>query len=146
MRMIKSKFKGIAYVLMFLLLFQSCTVYHSNTSSVDQAIASNNKVKVDGSEDFSYKFKKIERINGEIYGLTKTKSNTNKRLRGRETKESQIKNNIYLKLSEEDIQTIHLKNKTASTVVTILVPLAGVAALVMIGYQAANNISVSFGE
>jgi hypothetical protein len=146
MRTIKSKSKCITYLLSMILLLQSCTIYHSSTGSAEQAIASNNKVRVDGSEGFSLKFKKIERIDDEIYGLTKTKSSTYKRLKGRETKESQLDDHIYVRLSEKEIQSLHLKNRTASTVVTILVPVLAIGVLVFAGTKAVEDIGPFYGE
>jgi len=133
MKSIKRNLKWAAKILSFLILLQSCTVYHSSTASVDEAVLSNNKVKVDVDDDYSYKFLKFVRIDGEIYGVAKKKSYVSKEL------QAQITNSTYegkydlIKLNDENLKSIHLKNKGASTALTVALPLLGVAAFLGIG-------------
>ena len=92
MKTIKKSIEWAAKILSFLILLQSCTVYHNYSSSVDEAIATNDKVKLDINNDDPYKFKKIKIFETEYYGLTKIKSDTYRRLSDRKKMDAGIKN------------------------------------------------------
>ena len=145
MKTIKRNLKWAAKILSFLILFQSCTVYHNYTSSVDAAVSSNNKVKLEiDDEEFPYKFKSIKVFDNEYYGLTKINSNTYKRLRERKSIDADG-NFKYVQLHQDELGYIHLKNKGASTALTVAIPVVAVGVLIGIGVWAAGE-SVSFGS
>ena len=139
--MMSNKRKQIlaSILLSVLILFQSCTVYHKYSSSLDDAITSNDKVKVVIPSDDPYKFKKIQKIDGEIYGLMYNKSRSYKLLASRKTIPSDKETMTYVQIYENELNDLHLKNKTASTVLSITIPLVVVGALVGAIYSSLEN-------
>ena len=146
MTTIKRNLKWAAKILTFLILLQSCTVYHKTTSSVDEAVASNNKVKLEVSdEEFPYKFKSIKVFDNEYYGLVKIKSDTYKRLRDRKTLDSDNAKFTYVQLNDNELSDIHLKNKGVSTALSVGIPVLVGGALIAWGVWAAGE-AVSFSS
>ena len=123
MKTIKQNLKWAAKILSFLILLQSCTVYHKTTSSVDEAIASKNVVKINVPNNDAYKFKNLNVFENEYYGLAKIKSDTYKRLTDR--KKIDLDDRFrYVQLNEEELRNIHLKNEGASIAITFAIPVA----------------------
>ena len=138
MKAVKRNLKWAAKILSFLILLQSCTVYHKYSSSVDEAIAANDKVKLQVPEDDPYKFLKLVRIENEIYGVAKRNSHASKELNGRIVDTSYEGKYNLIKLSEEDQRNIHVKNKGASTALSIVIPVVLVGAVVGIAVATAD--------
>ena len=134
----KRNLKWAAKLLSFLILLQSCTVYHKYTSSVDEAIATNNKIKLYESKD-TYKFLKLVRIDNEVYGVAKKRSYASKRLKGQIVDSSYEGKYNLIKLNEENLKDIHLKNIGASTAISIVIPVV-IAGLVV--FAATQDYSV----
>ena len=126
MKTFKRYFRVWAAVLGSLVLLQSCTVYHASTSSADQAIASQSKVKIKVANDDPYIFKKLERHDDTVYGLANTNSTTYKRLREQVKDDSNQGKYALILLQEKDLKNIHEKNKGASTAINIGVPVVAV--------------------
>ena len=144
MKKIRLHLKRIALLLIFLMTLQSCSVYYSKTASVDEAIQSDNKVKVITSTNETYKFKKLQKENDQIYGVLKLRSNKAENLLDQGLLEGYDDKYGKLLLSQDTIQAIHLKNKGASTAVTVAIPVVIVGVLVGIGVHSANNFSLSW--
>ena len=139
MKSIKRNLNWAAKILSLLILLQSCSAYHNYTSSIDEAIATNNKIKTDLSNEDSYKFIKLVRLENEIYGVAKKKSPVSKKL-NTQVVDSQYEGKYNLiKLNEADLQNIHLKNKGASTALTIAIPVVIVGVIAIIGGEAWDN-------
>lgn len=130
----KKRFHCLAQLLSLLMILQSCTVYHSYTSSADQAIASMNKVKIKIIEDDPYKFKQLLRFEGEVYGLAKSNSDTYKRLTSRKMIKAENEVYRYVKLNEDELNRIQLENKGLSTTLNIVVPVVVVAGVIAVFY------------
>ena len=131
MKTIKANFKLITKTLSILALLQSCTVYHSYTSSLDEAIVSENKVKIDLNQDDTYKFERLYRFENDIYGLVRLNSDTYTRLSSRESKESEFKTLKYVQLYDNELDNLHLKNKTTSTLISVGVPVVVLSLLII---------------
>ena len=132
----------MAFLASILILLQSCTVYHASTSSVDQAISSQSKVKIKVDHDDPYIFKRLERHNENVYGVVNINSTTYKRLLGQVADPNYEKKSALILLNEQDLINIHEKNSGLSTAINIAIPVVaiGIAAGV-----AASNISVDPG-
>lgn len=98
MKLKKVKSKMICMLLIFALMLQSCAVYHKEAVSLDDAVASNGKVLITKTDGAKLKLKKVELIDGKYYGTTKVKGKIEKII-----------------LIKNDIRTIRIFNKTAST-------------------------------
>jgi len=115
MKALNSKLKFIPWLLSLVLLFQNCTVYRSTPITLDRAIRSESKTKVNFQNGHSIKFLKIDFENGIYYGIKKNNGRIER-----------------LPLDEKYISTIKEKNKTLSTIITVGV-LSAYVVLVIIG-------------
>ena len=113
---------------------------------MEEAVASNNKVKLEVSnEEFPFKFKSIKVFDNEYYGLAKINSDTYKRLRDRKKLDSDNAKFTYVQLNDNELSDIHLKNKGASTALSVGLPVLVGGVLIAWGAWAAGE-SVSFSS
>ncbi len=134
--------KPISFVLTFIILFQSCTVYHSTPATREQALKSNDKVKIKSTDSEVYKFLEISEQDDELYGMTTKNSYTAKMLSDQIDIDNSDKKHVKILLIKENIASFHLKNKTGSTIATVAIPVVLAGALVGIGYAAVDNMSL----
>ena len=132
--------KQFSSLLALLLLLQACSVYHSGSVSVKEAVAAEKKVKIITADQQKYRFKRLELEGGHLTGITKPRSATAKKLAGMPAKFD----GKYLEvdLSDMDIEEVRLRNKfhsTASTIVVIAVSAMLVYFIVfLIGFSQAD--------
>lgn len=134
MKVIHENNKKSLAMLIVLVSMQSCSVYHSKTVSIDDAINSYDKVKIKSPDDDVYKFEKITKVDGEIYGLAKKTSSTAKELNDQIIWKNSDEKNVRILLTDKNISAVYVKNKPASTIVSIAIPVATVG--VVIGISA----------
>jgi len=104
MEAIKTRLKSIAWFLTALMVFQSCVVYHKTPTTLERASQEQVKTKLTKTKGETIKFKYITFENGQFYGVNK--------------KSGEI---IKTPLDEQYVETILIKNRTASFLVTVLV-------------------------
>jgi hypothetical protein len=104
MRYYRFHFKFISFLLTISILFQGCQIYYKQTATPEQAFESSKKVKIVYTGDRKEYFNKIVIEDGILYGIKKFKGKSYK-----------------ISLHKNEIKEIHLKNKTASVLVTVLV-------------------------
>lgn len=114
MKFVKHLLKKFGAIFGLMLLLQSCGVYYKNTISLDEAARQNGKVIILTVQGKKIKYKQIIQTDGQFYG-TKLKG-------GKLTQ---------IPINQDDISSVRLKNKKASTWVTILSVGVPVAALVI---------------
>jgi|SRR5690606_26750470 len=119
--------KNISYLLVFLILMQSCNVYDAPIS-VDAAVAADRKAKVITTDNQKYKFRRLENKNDRLIGVTKKGSPTAGKLAGAPSE--MVGNYLEIDLSSLDIEKIRLRNKAGSVVLTI-VAIAGTLFLIV---------------
>ena len=115
-------------MLSILILMQSCQIYKS--SSLDNAVKESTKTKVFTTTGETFKFKKVTlNENGRYVGLQKKKG---------ELKE--------YNLDERIIKEVKIKNKTASTIATIVLSLSviGIVYLVIDSFSFSISSSSSY--
>jgi len=127
--------KWIAITLSTLMLLQSCRVYHARTATVDEAVLSTKKVLVKNLNDDSFKFDKLQKEDGQLYGIAKRRSSTAKLLNEQIVKSNLDTKYVKIHLPEKTIREYHLQNKTMSTLMTILIPVALIGLLALIPTQ-----------
>ncbi|WP_016990476.1 hypothetical protein [Flavobacterium sp. ACAM 123] len=120
------KSKIVCVLLIFVLMLQSCAVYQKTAVSVDEAVTSKRKVLITKTDGAKLKLKKVEQIEGKYFGIVKLDSKTEKII-----------------LIENDIRTIRILNKTATTLSNIGI-IAG-STLVISSIVAVVAISAAWG-
>ena len=139
MKAIYCYIRTISIALMILFSLQSCSVYYSETATMDEALNASHKVKIKTPERDIYKFKQIVSEEDQIYGIAKRKSFTAKDLNRQVIWKKSDEKDVSILLTDEQTSNMHLKNKTASALVTTAVSLVSVGALIGIGYSAADG-------
>jgi len=119
MKTFKKQVKSISFLLIGLILFQSCiTVYKSGSLTLEEANDRHIKTKVVTKSGEKLKFKNIEFKNGIYYGVKK--------------KKRQI---IKIPLDQEAISEIKIKDRTLSTIVNIPLIIAYVSTVIGLAYS-----------
>lgn len=121
---------GFLLVLLIMSLFQSCNVYHTSASSLEEGIHSENRVRVVTLDNEYYEFQSLQREQTQqtqLYGITARNSDTAKKLKDH----TSIRDGRHLKiaLSDEEIIAVYLKNKKMSNWVNYGVPVVGAAGI-----------------
>ena len=101
------RLKVVALFFSVLILLQGCTVYKKANVTLEEAVTSDTKVRIKTNDNQTLKFKKIGIENGDYYGLLNYKSAW-----------------VKTQINEGNIEKIQVKDKTASTILNIIVPLA----------------------
>ena len=110
--------KWIAIFLSTLMLMQSCNIYSSQTSTIDDAIEYNSKIKAVTFYGDTYKFHDLIREEGQLYGITKEYSSTAKKLETLIVNETLGDRYVKISVLENTIKGYYLKNKPVSTILT----------------------------
>ncbi len=121
-------FKSMLVMGFLLVLSQGCSVYQSENSTVEEAIQSQDPIRIVTTDNVFYHFKSLQRENGELYGIARSNSGTAKMLQDH----LQINDGKYLKIAlpEDEILRVYLKNKGMSSLVNIGVPVVGAVGLI----------------
>lgn len=140
----QSKFNvnGIISLLILLICVQSCKIYHSETYTLDKAIASGESVKLEMKNNNTYHFKKLVMKEDHLYGFVKKHTDTYMDLQSKVVSDDKESKLAILEIDKNEIDAIKVKNNSASTIVTVLGILSLVGGL---GYLLATSISVSPG-
>ena len=97
MKRILTYIKIVSIALIIQISLQGCSVYYSETASMDEALSASHKVKIKTPNRDIYKFKKIIQEEDQVYGITKRNSFTAKDLNSQIIwKESDEKRGQYL--------------------------------------------------
>lgn len=121
MKTVKKQIKFISILFAFLLLVQSCSVYRSESVSLEDAFKSEERVKLQNSNDEILVFTKVVKSGEDYFGIKKSKDEI-----------------LKVPLNELEVKKINLYRPTLSAL-TIVLPL--ILTLVGIGtVQAYNNL------
>lgn len=127
MKTINIYLKIVAFLIPSMIMLQGCTVYKSTTVTLDEAYKSQTKTKVFTSNNETLKFKRIDFINGEYYGISKNPSKFE---------------NMFL--DKTNINSIKVKNKTASTILNVGVPTIVVGVIIWASVKADEYSNIEF--
>lgn len=114
MRRLKKRCKTFALFLVFPILFQGCVVYHKMPVALEQASQEQIKTRIITVDEQTYTFKYIIHEDGIFYGVQKIRGGW-----------------VRIPLKPEEVATAQLKNRTASTGVTLAVIIVPVVILVI---------------
>jgi hypothetical protein len=111
--------KQIAILLTVLISFQNCSIYRAKEATVDEATTFPGKVKIKTTSNENFKFDRLQKEDGKLYGIVKRTSKTAKEMKDRVVPESSANKFVKINLPDNFIEEIHLKNRTLSTVLGI---------------------------
>jgi len=124
MKTIYHHLKWIAITLSALMLLQSCRVYHSKTTTVEEATLFPQHIKIKTTSDETYKFQSVIREDGKLYGITWRRGSTANKLSEQVVLVfGKDKDKVKILLDENTIREYHLQNKTMSILIPILIPI-----------------------
>ncbi|MFQ3173628.1 MAG: hypothetical protein ACI8W0_000724 [Flavobacterium sp.] len=131
MRLLNLKHKMFSVLFIIAIILQSCSIYKKSPTSLDEAARANARTVVVNTDNSKLEFIRITQVDNEYYGEVKTISGTKK-----------------VPLSETDIKSIRVLDKTATTFTNlgiIVVPVA--AALVIISLSSLDlDLGSSSGQ
>ncbi|HSI70172.1 MAG TPA: hypothetical protein VK941_08055 [Gillisia sp.] len=119
-------FRVISCLLTIVILGQSCTIYRSAGISVDEAVESQNKVRVKTKLNQNYIFKRLEKDTAGVYGIADQKSRPARELSHHITSRNLPEYQVKIKLQEDSIKEIKPRDKTLSIVVPAGIVAAGI--------------------
>lgn len=108
MKAIKTFLKPISYLLAFLVLFQGCTVYKTQNLSLEEATATQDKVKLKTKQNKTHHYLYITKDGDKYYGV-------------KEVHDQLIK----MELPANNIEIIRAKDNRASKTASILLGVVG---------------------
>ncbi len=134
--------KLLPLLLTCVILFQSCRIYNSRTSTKEDAILSENKVRVKSTTKASYNFEKLIEEDNQLYGIAKRQSNKSKQVYNDNiVNENKLDKNVKILLTDDLVNEIHLYSKGKSSAVGILG--LGYILVLVIGVAAVGIILLS---
>jgi hypothetical protein len=116
--------------LSFILILGSCNVYHTSPGTISEAVESQNRVRVVTKDNKSFELKNLYQEGNELVGIAGRQSDAAKMLNGR-TKEFDRKN-VKIRFQKDEILAVYLKNRKASRLVNIGVPVVGAAGIITV--------------
>lgn len=119
MKTIKIHLKIVAILISSMILLQGCTVYKSTTASLEDVSKSQIKAKVLTTDNQTLKFKRIDFIDGKYVGVISDDMKVNPEIE-------------FMPLDKNNIQSIKVKDKTVSTILTVVIPIAVVGGVLVI--------------
>jgi PBP1b-binding outer membrane lipoprotein LpoB len=125
MRPLNFKHKMISVLFVIALMLQSCSIYKKPPASLDEAARANARTVVVNTDNSQHKFTRITQVDNEYYGEIKT-----------------IRGAKKLPLSESNIKSIKVLDKTATTLINlgiIVIPIATTVLLI-------SNMSFNIGQ
>ncbi|GAB2768912.1 hypothetical protein GCM10010465_12790 [Actinomadura fibrosa] len=124
---------------MALFVLQACNVYHKSAVSVEEAVQAQERVKIVTTDNVFYEFKRLQRKDDQLLGVTKPGSDTAGKLKGYE----QIFDgkNVMIPLDENRIESVYLRNKSKSNLLSYGIPAVLVGGALVI--VAASSVPVS---
>jgi uncharacterized protein YcfL len=118
---------NIAILFLAILLLQGCVVYHNTSVGMEEAVSAATRVKIKTVDDKKIKLKKVVLEDGQYYGIKNNRGEL-----------------VKIPLDEKTISTLHLKNKTMSTIINIGVPAAVIIGILFIPVNFVGPIYLSY--
>lgn len=131
------------------MLLQGCTIYHSQTVSMDEAYQQHTKVKMYSEKGRKYKFHWLEKENEVYVGYAKPKSNTAEVLVKQAPPVKTYEKFQGFLISQDSISTVQTKDKSLSTIATIGTAVLGATLMLYIIAAisfATGGFDINWGE
>ncbi len=104
MKTIKKQIKNISLVLVVLMLFQSCKVYHGDSVTLEQAVKEGKETKIVTSHNETLKFRSVVSEDGNFFGVKKIKGES-----------------IKTPIDVIKVKKVKILDKSSSTIATVLI-------------------------
>lgn len=118
--------KVVALVFSVVILFQSCvTVYKSGNVTLEEAVRADTKVRISTIDNKTLKYLNITKINQEYFGIKKVHGDLTK-----------------IRIQNENIEMIWVKNKPMSALVGTLIYLGGFIVVVVTGVVISGGFAI----
>ncbi|GAB2766016.1 hypothetical protein [Salinimicrobium soli] len=114
----------LTLALSLFVLLQSCSIYRSKSLSVEEAVAFNRKVKIKTNSNQTFTFKRLEKDEGRLVGVTPRNSKAARKL-GEIIETNDSNKFVKVKLDQDSIEQIKAKNYLGSFFVVLGVIVAG---------------------
>ncbi|MCY2687193.1 hypothetical protein [Salinimicrobium sp. TH3] len=119
---------GRLILLLLSITLGSCNVYHSAPGTVNEAVESENRVRLVTKDNKSFELKSLRQEGEKLVGTTGKNSETAKMLNGR--KQKLAGKNVEIVFQRDEVMAVYLKNKKMSRLVNYGVPVIGTAGLI----------------
>ncbi len=129
MKPLRKHLKLIALLLSVAVMLQSCNIYKSRVSTIEEAVESKRRVKIKSETHPTYKFKQLISDGEKLYGVAHDKTRTAKILKDQIVSTANNPTYVQIMLSNSQIGEIHELNRPMS----ILLPIIILVVLVTLG-------------
>ena len=121
MKTVKNHRKWISIILCFTVIFQSCRAYYKKPASLEQAVETQKRVRIETHDKRILRFKQVIYEDGKFYGLKMVNGQLER-----------------TEISPNNLKGVRLHNKGKSIVLGILTPIIVVGSILFIGLSTAN--------
>jgi len=129
MKPLRKHLKLIALLLSVAVMLQSCNIYKSRVSTIEEAVESKRRVIIKSETHPTYKFKQLISDGEKLYGVAHDKTRTAKILKDQIVSTANNPTYVQIMLSNSQIGEIHELNRPMS----ILLPIIILVVLVTLG-------------
>lgn len=132
--------KTTTILLLCFILFQSCKIYDSRSTTKEDALLFAGRVKVKSVSNSNYKFEKLIEEGNQLYGIGKrVTSKSKQQYLEKIVNQNPLDKNVKILLTDDLVNEIHLYNKGKSSALKIvgigvitLYIVAGLAAVILL--------------
>jgi hypothetical protein len=142
MKTTNSNLQLIAVLLSIVLLFQSCKVYHSETVTIEEAVRFPKNIKVVSATNEIYKFKSLQKEEGEIYGIVNKNSKTAKKLANQIVTNNNPRSLVKVFLLKENIKEIYLQNRSMTTIGNVFIVIGSLIGLTLLVFAIGGGAGI----
>jgi hypothetical protein len=132
MKTIKKQFKSITLLLIMIILLQSCVAYKGQSVTLERALNSKNKVKIETKDNLTFKYDSVTFEGEKYYGNNKVDGKI-----------------LKTELKKDVITNIRLEDKKKSKFLNVMIPVSiiGVAfGYIIISKASDINLHPGFGN
>lgn len=139
--------KSLFFVLLTILMLQSCKVYEGHYVTEDDAVSSAQRVKVETVDGKTYKFKQLFKEGDQLVGLAKPNSLAVKEMPSRIIQDTLGHKDQKIALERENIKEIHMldpkksKRRTVGLVVAVTLGMVWLVAMAAITVTSVSLLS-----
>jgi hypothetical protein len=108
MKILKKQIRIVSLLFVIAMILQSCTAYKITSVSLDHAAKTEKKVKLKTKSNNTLKFEKVDFEDGKYYGIKKVNRDV-----------------VKIPIEESNLSSIQVKDRTSSTILTILAAIPG---------------------